>query len=154
MAMLDFQVVTPEKKVLQQEVASLTCPTTMGQITILPGHVPLIASLKPGELSVKTGSGASAQTEYIAVSGGFVEIRPGNKVIILADTAERDTEIDAELAEQAKNRAEAAMKEKQTLSAEEYALLAASLQKNLARLKVARRKHHSHAQHLPENISE
>ncbi len=142
MAKLEFQIVTPEREVLAEQVDSLSCPTTTGQITILPGHVPIISNLQAGELVLKIAG--KAEPQYIAVSGGFVEVRPGNKVVILADTAERDSEIDAKRAEQAKLQAEESMKEKQTMSKEEYATVSASLQKNLARLKVVRRKHHSH----------
>jgi F-type H+-transporting ATPase subunit epsilon len=72
MAKLKFQIVTPQRTVLHQEVDSLTCPTQMGQITILPQHIPLIAALQPGELIARVGG----RNEHIAVSGGFVEVRP------------------------------------------------------------------------------
>lgn len=137
MAKIKFQIVTPERVVLHEEVDSLSCPTTTGQITILPGHVPLISSLAHGELVAKI----NGQPQYIAVSGGFVEVRPGNEVIILADSAEHSHEIDVQRAEEAKRRAEEVMRGAGKLSAEEYAALAASLQKNLVRLKVARKPH-------------
>jgi len=108
----------------------------MGEITVLPNHIPLIASLQPGELTARMGDRA----EHIAVSGGFVEIRPGNEVIVLADTAEHSDEIDTVRAEEAKRKAEEEMKAASTRSSEEYAQLAAVIQKNLARLKVARRR--------------
>lgn len=140
MAKLKFTIVTPERTVLSEEIDSLTCPTTTGQITVLPGHVPLISSLQAGELGAKI----NGKQEYYAVSGGFVEVRPGNEVVILADTAEHATEIDTQRAEEAKKRAEESMKNATRLSEEEYAALAAQLQKSLARIKVSRRGHRGH----------
>ena len=138
MAKIKFKIVTPEREVLHEEVDSLSCPTTTGEITILPGHVPLISSLQNGQLVARI----NGEPQYIAVSGGFVEVRPGNEVIILADTAEHAEEIDQQRAKEAQTRARDAMKGAQRLSQEEYAALAASLQKNLARLKVAEKKRH------------
>jgi len=137
---LKFQIVTPEKTVLSKEVDALTCPTTMGQITVLPNHIPLIASLVPGELIAKNEN----QSEHIAVSGGFVEVRPGNEIVVLADTAERSEEISLERAEQAKERAEQAMQQASTLSREEYAATQAALQRSLVRLRVAKKSHRGH----------
>lgn len=137
---LKFQIVTPERVVLSKEVDALTCPTEMGQITVLPNHIPLIASLMPGELISINDN----QTEHIAVSGGFIEVRPGNEIVILADTAERSDEINAERAEQAKKRAEEAMQQASTLSKEEYAATEAALQRSLVRLKVAKKTHRGH----------
>lgn len=140
MPKINFTIVTPERTLLSTAVDSLTCPTTTGQITILPGHIPLISSLRPGELLAK----ANGREEYYAISGGFVEVRPGNNIVVLADTAEHFDEINSARAEEAKKRAEQAMQNAQTMSEEEYAALAASLQKNLVRLKVARRSHRGH----------
>lgn len=137
---LKFQIVTPERTVFSKEVDALTCPTTMGQITVLPNHIPLIASLIPGELIAKNDN----QSEHIAVSGGFVEVRPGNEIVVLADTAERSEEISLERAEQAKVRAEAAMQQASTLSREEYAATQAALQRSLVRLRVAKKSHRGH----------
>ncbi len=137
---LKFQIVTPERTVLSKEVDALTCPTTMGQITVLPNHIPLIASLVPGELIAKNDN----QSEHIAVSGGFVEVRPGNEIVVLADTAERSEEISLERAEQAKVRAEQAMQQASTLSREEYAATQAALQRSLVRLRVAKKSHRGH----------
>jgi len=137
MNLINFQLVTPERTVLQQELVSLTCPTDMGQITILPNHIPLVANLVPGELHAKTDH----DDFYLYVAGGFVEVRAGNEVVILADDAAHHHEIDVSRAEEAKARAEAGMKE-QHMSSEEYARVAASLQQSLAKLNVARK--HAH----------
>lgn len=148
MSKLKFQIVTPERVVFSQEIDSLTCPTTTGQITILPDHVPLISSLAHGELVARVGE----RTKHIAVSGGFVEVRPGNEVVVLADTAEHAEEIDEKRAEEAKERAMESMKNRQTYSEEEYAKIAAALQKNLTRIRVARKARRQAK--LPKNTDE
>src|SRR5579864_6330567 len=138
MTLINFQLVTPEKTVLNQELASLTCPTNMGYITILPGHEPLVATLAPGELHAKSQKG---EDSYVYVSGGFVQINPGSKVIVLADQAEHHYEIDEQKAQEAKARAEKELAEKK-MSGEEYAAVAAALERSLAQLNVKRK--HAH----------
>lgn len=137
MPKLHFQLVTPQRAVLAETALSLTCPTTDGQITILPGHAPLIASLISGELIVKTEN----EEHNIHVAGGFVQINPNDEIVILADAAEHHFEIDIARAEEAKLEAEKALQE-QTLSDEEYAFTAAVLQKSLSRINIARK--HAH----------
>ncbi len=126
MSKLTIQLVTPERTVLSEEVVSLSCPTTDGRITILPGHTPLIASLVSGEL-IARNSGNNDE-HFIHVAGGFVEIKPNNEIIILADAAEHFYEINVQQAEEAKMQAEKTLQE-QMLSNEEYALAASVLQK-------------------------
>jgi len=140
MANIQFQLVTPEKTILNEELASLSCPTTMGEITILPNHVAMVATLAPGELHAKNVKG---QDSFIFVAGGFVQINPGSQVIVLADQAEHHYEIDEQKALEAKQRAEKELSER-TMSSEEYASVAASLEKSLARINVARK--HAHRQ--------
>jgi F-type H+-transporting ATPase subunit epsilon len=135
---INFQLVTPEKTVLSEQLASLTCPTNMGYITILPGHVPLVATLTPGELHAKTKDG---QDSYIYVSGGFVQINSGSKVIVLADQAEHHYEIDEQKAEEAKVQAQKDLAERK-MSSEEYATVSAALERSLAQLDIKRR--HTH----------
>jgi F-type H+-transporting ATPase subunit epsilon len=141
MARLKLKLVTPERTLLNAEVDSLTCPTVDGQITILPQHIPLIAPLAAGELVAHE----DGRLNYIAVTGGFVEVRPGNEVIILSDAAEHAHEIDERRAEEARKRAEESMQNRQTLSQEEYAQVAGALQRSLVRLRVVKRNpHRSH----------
>ncbi len=137
MSKINFQLVTPERTVLQEELDSLSCPTTMGQITILPNHIPLVATLTPGELVARIDH----KEHFIHVTGGFIEVRLNNEVVALADAAEHHHEIDIDKAEEAIERAKQAMKEK-TMSAEEYARVAAILQQSLTRLNIARK--HAH----------
>jgi F-type H+-transporting ATPase subunit epsilon len=109
----------------------------MGEITILPHHVPLVAELKAGELHAKTAS----DDFFVFVSGGFVQVNEGSKVIVLADSAEHHYEIDAQKAEEAVKRAEKELAERK-MSSQEYAAVAASLERSLGRLRVARK--HAH----------
>lgn len=99
---IKFEIVTPERVVLREEILQVTIPTRAGEITVLPDHIPLISILKPGVIEVKT---QGKNKEVIAVSGGFVEVLK-DKIVILADTAERAEEIDLEKAEEARKQAE------------------------------------------------
>lgn len=91
--MLNLEIVTPEKMVLNEPVDAVTVPTASGEIGILTNHAPLISSLKSGILSYTKGG----TTERMVISGGFVEVS-ANNVSILADVAEESAEIDAETA--------------------------------------------------------
>jgi len=129
--------VTPEKTVLSEELVSLTCPTSLGQITILSGHVPLVANLVHGELHART----EKDDHFIYVAGGFVEVKEGNKVVVLADAAEHHYDIDISQAEAAKIQAEKDMAEER-FSSEQYAKVSTALQTSLSKLRVARK--HAH----------
>ena len=135
MKSIHFQIVTPERVVFNApEVESISLPTKMGELTILPDHLPLVASLMPGEVRVKIGG----QEINLAVSGGFIEVAPG-RVVVLADTAERAEEIDEQRAEEARVKARQFMLQEHVTEETDYAGLAAKLAKELARLKVVRR---------------
>lgn len=99
--MLKLEIVTPEKKVLDESVDSVTVPTASGEAGILPNHAPLISALKPGILSYSN----KGTTERLAVSGGFVEVS-SNKVSVMTDTAESAAEIDADAARAERESAE------------------------------------------------
>ena len=101
MADLKLEIVTPEKKVFDETVDTVTIPTGSGEIGIMPNHAPLISTIRPGVLSY-TNRGA---TEKLAVAGGFVEIS-NNKVSVLADSAERSDEINVESARREKESVE------------------------------------------------
>lgn len=91
--MLNLEIVTPEKRVLDTTVDSVTIPTASGEVGILPNHAPLISSLKPGILSYSKGG----STDKMVIAGGFIEVGV-NKVTILADVAETADEIDSDAA--------------------------------------------------------
>ena len=135
---MKFRIVTPERIVLETEAESLTLPTSMGEVTILPHHAPYVAQMAAGEIRYKHGG----KSEFFAVSGGVIEVKKNNEVVILADTAEFGHEIDIERAEKARESAKKLMTESAS-DQRTYADASASFQKHLIRLKVAR-KHHSH----------
>lgn len=139
--MIKLKVVTPEKTVIEQDVYQATLPILHGEVTILPEHMPYIGALVAGEIVLRVEQGGEETS--LATSGGFVEFHD-NVLSILADTAERAEEIDLARAEEAKKRAEALKKERIGMDDEEYARTAAALEKELARVKVARRHHTRH----------
>lgn len=136
---INFEIVTPEKVVLREQVIGVTVPTESGEITILPGHIPLISVLKPGVIELHKPDGQDK--EILAVSGGFIEVLEG-KVVILANTAEIAKELDEERIKEARRRAEEL--KKQTVNKDEvlFAEAAAMLEKELARSKAIRRLKH------------
>ncbi len=134
---IKFKIITPERTVLEEEIDQATLPVTDGEVTILPNHRSYIASLKPGEIMIK-----KENKEFnLATSGGFVEFNK-NEMVILADTAEMAEEIDLTRAEEAKKRAQEAMQQKASMDETDYARVAAAIEKEMARVKVAK-KHHS-----------
>ena len=131
---IKFKIVTPERIAFEEEVDQVTLPTQEGEITVLPNHIPLISVLQAGELVAKKDGEEIA----MAVSGGMVEVQK-NELTVLADTAERAEEIDLARAEEARRRAEKLKEEKVRADETEYAAVAATLEKNLARIKVAKK---------------
>jgi F-type H+-transporting ATPase subunit epsilon len=102
-----LEIVTPQKKVFNEDVSFVVIPGELGELGILPNHAPLMTSLKIGEVRIQT----EGNIVRMAISGGFAEIVK-NKVTILADTAERPEDIDCERAERAKERAEKRLADK------------------------------------------
>src|SRR6185503_19669714 len=98
---MKFKIATPERIMLETEVESVTLPTTMGEITVLPNHIPLVANLAAGEIKYKSGGSEN----FFAVSGGVIEVKGNNEIAILADTAEFGHEIDVKRAEEAREEA-------------------------------------------------
>src|SRR5438270_1143626 len=127
--------VTPEETIYSEDVIMVTLPGSEGELGVYPKHVPLLTTLKPGELRVLKDGRETA----MAVGEGFVEIK-ADGVAVLTDMALEAEKIDLAAAEAAVERAKAAMKEDH--GAEEVAAIQASLQKALAQLHVKRRRHH------------
>jgi F-type H+-transporting ATPase subunit epsilon len=134
MATFKLEIVTAERMVFSEEVSALIAWGIEGQLGILPHHAPLMTMLQPGDLMIRKDK----EEEYLAISGGFLEVRP-DKVIILADACERVDEIDIARAEEAKKRAQETLKTAAPLTIDTAAAEAA-LRRSLARLKVAERK--------------
>lgn len=131
MSPVKFEVVTPERKILEEEAESVIVPGTEGYLGVLPRHTPLLTTLKPGVVSYRK---VGRETEQLAVSGGFMEAGP-DKVIILADTAELASEIDIERARRSRSRAEERLRERPP--GLDVARAEAALARSLARLKAA-----------------
>jgi len=129
-----LEVVTPRRLVLSEKVDEITAPGELGEFGVLPGHIPFFATLGIGEVMYRQGD----KKRYIAVSWGFAEVL-ANKVTILAEIAELDTEIDVERAKRKKELAEEKLK---TMSADDkdYLKVKASLNKAMTRMIVAGRR--------------
>ena len=128
---IKFEIVTPEKIVSKEMIKQVTVPTKEGLITILPKHMPLVGILKPG---VVESVNENNEHKIMAVSGGFIEVLH-NKVVLLADTAERAEEIDLTKAEQARERAQSSLKDLRSSDKERFTGIAANLAKEMARTK-------------------
>jgi F-type H+-transporting ATPase subunit epsilon len=126
---IKLEIVTAERIVYTADVDEVIAPGVQGQLGILPHHAPLMTTLQAGELLVKKGG----QEEILAISGGFLEVRPDH-IIILADQAERAEEIDAARAEEARKRAEERLKQRGTGTDEDRA--EAALRRAMVRLSV------------------
>jgi F-type H+-transporting ATPase subunit epsilon len=108
MKTIKVSVVTPDGPVYEADVEMVSTKAKSGELGILPGHIPLVAPLEISAVRLKKGG----ETKYIAVSGGFLEVRP-DKVTILAQAAEKAEDIDVARAKAAKERAERRLQSKQ-----------------------------------------
>ncbi len=133
--MLKLEIVTPEKRVLDTEVDSVTVPTASGEAGILTSHAPLISALKPGILTYTQKGNATK----LVVSGGFVEVN-SDKVAVLVDTAESAEEIDATAAKLAREESEKALAAAQTAPVEETEATREAIDHASARLQLAGQK--------------
>ena len=129
---LKLEIVTQDAVAFSEAVDMVTLPGVEGQMGILPQHVPLMTHMVPGEMIVRK----NGQDRFLAVGEGFVEIT-GDKVSILTDMAVAAESIDEAKAEEARQRAQARLREK--MSAEEVASVNAALARSLAQLRVKRR---------------
>jgi|SRR5918996_1937076 F-type H+-transporting ATPase subunit epsilon len=130
---LRLEIVSPERRVYDDEVDMVIVPGRNGQLGILPRHTRLISSLGVGELRIKKGG----SEESLLISGGFVEVRP-DRVIVMADLAEHSDEIDESKAVEARRQAEAELEE--TKDPVDIARVRAALQTALMRERIATRR--------------
>lgn len=130
---LKFTIITPEKKVYENDVFQVSIPTTSGEITVLPSHIPMVSVLQAGEMRIKDKDG---EHPY-AISGGFLEVRANSELVILADSAERADNIDLARAEEARKRAEEEMEKVKNTEDVDYARLQALIDKEMNRIRVA-----------------
>jgi F-type H+-transporting ATPase subunit epsilon len=130
-----LEIVTPDGVISLEDVEMVTLPAVDGQIGILPRHVPLMTQMAPGEIIVRE----NGRDRSLAVGEGLVVIT-GDHVAVLTDLAVAAENIDEARAEEARQRAEARLREK--LSAEEVASVNAALARSLAQLRVKRGRRH------------
>lgn len=132
MKTIKVSVVTPDGPVYESDVEMVSTKAKTGELGILPGHIPMVAPLQIGAVRLKLEDGKS---DMVAVSGGFLEVRP-EKVTILAQTAEQSDEIDLDRAMQARERAEKRLQEKQQESID-FRRAELALQRAVNRINVA-----------------
>ncbi|MDQ3244919.1 MAG: ATP synthase F1 subunit epsilon [bacterium] len=134
---LKLKIVTPERLILEELVESETMPTTEGEVTILPDHVPMIAGLKSGDIVAKNND------EYIpmALVGGFVEVKKNTdgitEVAILADFAEHVSELSEDKIKEVKDRAEKLMEQMKDKDHIDFEHFESELERSLTRVKIA-----------------
>lgn len=104
MSVIQLKVITPERTLVDEEVAEVILPTKTGQIAILPNHMPLIAEIEPGDIVIRSKNSENVTLVY----GGFVYVKEKSQVLILADSAEHLHELNETEILEAKKRAEAA----------------------------------------------
>src|SRR5438093_10002040 len=127
---LTLEIVTPERRILSETVDEIVLPGREGYLGVLPGHAPLLTSLKIGQVEYRQGS----EKHFVALAWGFAEVLP-EKVTILADMAERPEEIDVERAKAKKEEIERQLR---SAGADfDFAAAQDSLQKAIVRIDVA-----------------
>jgi len=131
---LKLDVVTIERVVFSGDADMVIAPGVEGELGILPQHAPLITALQPGELRLKRGG----DEQHLAIGGGYLEVL-GDRVTVLADSAEHAHEIDAARAEAARERAEHLLKEGPTDPVDRN-MIEGALRRSTVRLKVARKR--------------
>lgn len=133
MAKLKLSVVSQEKKLLDVVVHSVTAPTTSGEVTILPNHIPLFTELITGELIYRTGN----DEDSFVISRGFLSKSPDNELTVMVDTATSIREISLEKAQEAIRQAQETMSI--TTDKRELILAEASLKKAMLEVNIAKR---------------
>lgn len=131
---LELKIVTPEKIIYDGVVDGVSFPTVEGEITILPGHIPLISAMKPGELKIRKGK----EYEYLAVTKGVLEM-DGKTITVLTDAAEFAEEIDEKRAEEARQKAKDLMSGERK-DEEGYAEATAQFERALSRLRIVKKR--------------
>lgn len=126
---ITLQIITQEKKLLEEQVDSLTVPTSEGEVTILPNHIPLFTKLQIGELIYRKDN----KEVSVVVTDGFMDVGSHSKVTVMVDSAIRSADIDLLKAEEAKQRAEALMEEK--VDQRDFILAEAELRKAMMQIR-------------------
>jgi len=127
-----LEVVTPYGLILNEDVDEVTAAGSEGEFGVLPGHAPFVTTLKVGMLTYKRGS----EVSYIFVNSGYADVGP-DKVVVLADSAEKSEYIDVERAKAAMKRAEERLKKMEEI---DFARAESSLERASVRVQIAERK--------------
>lgn len=131
-SVLSLKIATPEKLVYEEkELDSVTVPTSEGEITVLPNHIPLVVKVSPGEVVTKK----KGSEHTLVTMQGFMHLDHDGNMVILSDYAIRSEDVELAKVEEAKKKAEAAMKEK--VSQKDFAIAEAELRKTVLELKAA-----------------
>jgi len=130
-ATIRLELVTPERMLISEEVDEVIAPGYEGEFGVLPEHTPYLAILDIGILRYRTGT----ETRKIAVGGGFAEVGP-DRVVVMADVAEKAEEIDVDRARRAHDRAEASLKDL-SMDDETYVKAYAALRRAIIRMYAA-----------------
>lgn len=128
--MITLKIITQEKKLLEEQVDSVSIPTVEGEITVLPNHIPLFTKLQTGELVFRVKD----KEQSVVLTDGFMDVAPGNIVTIMVDTAIRSDDINLLKAEEAKKRAEELMAQK--LDNRDFVIAEANLRRALMEIQV------------------
>jgi len=129
---ITFKIVTPERLVYQNEVDEITAPTKTGVVTVLPNHVGMVSLIDGGEIIVKN----EKESTILHIHKGVIEVKPGSRVTVLADSADHVSELNEEKIKQAKERVERILADKENLSEIEYARYQDLLVRELSKLKI------------------
>ena len=129
---IHLKIVTPERVILEEDVDQVSIPTTEGEITVLPDHIPLIASLKSGDIVAVSNS----ESVPMAVTGGFIEVKE-NTVAILADYAEYVSELTDDAIEKAKAHAVELQEKQKKGEVVDFEHFEAELERSLNRVRIA-----------------
>ena len=130
---IHLEVVTPEKIVVNEEAQIVASPGSLGEFGVLSGHTPFLTTLKTGIIRFSDTSG---KEHYVFVSGGFAEALP-NKVTVLAESAERSSDVDLERAKAALKRAEERLAEDRSREDIDFNRARASLERAAFRIRLA-----------------
>lgn len=137
MKQLKLKIITPERLILEKMVDQVSLPTTLGEITVLPDHIPLITGLTSGDVVALV----SGEHVPMAVVGGFLEVKNDENgitnVAVLADFAEHMSELSDEAIEKAKARADELRKQMENKEVVDYEHFAAELERSLTRVRIA-----------------
>lgn len=129
---LKLEIVTPYGLILSEDVDEVTCTGSEGDFGVLPGHVPFFTTLKVGMITYKKGNA----TKYVFVNWGYAEVS-SERVMILADSAEKSEDIDVERAKAAMKRAEERLKKIEEF---DFARSTASLERAVMRSQIAEKR--------------